>query len=390
MKAGWQDMLQRKIWILAGACLLLPCGAKAADKPQASKAQAAKPSATKDLRIVTVDVEGGAAVLFVTPEGKSLLIDTGWPPGMGGPRPMPGAPPAPPMPSSAERIAAAAASLGVTKIDYLLMTHYHVDHLGGLQALLAKLPVGTFIDHGPNREDLAANANPRQATMAPATLYPGWVAAYAGHGHITAEVGKKLDIGSMHLEFVTSDGHVPDAPLPGAGQPNPLCSDVPPKEKDGGQENVRSVGTLITFGKTRILDLGDLTWNKEIELLCPVNKVGKVDLYFVTGHGMDLSSSPPTAALAPVVAVMQNGPTKGGDEAVIKTVDSFPGLEGFWRLHYSVRYPELNGDPNFIANLEPLPDQGYSIGMDITPRGEITVMNGRNQFSKTYKEHGDR
>jgi beta-lactamase superfamily II metal-dependent hydrolase len=285
MKAGWQDMLQRKIWILAGACLLLPCGAKAADKPQASKAQAAKPSATKDLRIVTVDVEGGAAVLFVTPEGKSLLIDTGWPPGMGGPRPMPGAPPAPPMPSSAERIAAAAASLGVTKIDYLLMTHYHVDHLGGLQALLAKLPVGTFIDHGPNREDLAANANPRQATMAPATLYPGWVAAYAGHGHITAEVGKKLDIGSMHLEFVTSDGHVPDAPLPGAGQPNPLCSDVPPKEKDGGQENVRSVGTLITFGKTRILDLGDLTWNKEIELLCPVNKVGKVDLYFVTGHG---------------------------------------------------------------------------------------------------------
>jgi beta-lactamase superfamily II metal-dependent hydrolase len=380
MKAGWQDMLQRTVWILAGVCLLLPCGANAAGKPQA----------TKDLRIVTVDVEGGAAVLFLTPEGKSLLIDTGWPPGMGGPRPVAGAPPAPPLPSSAERIAAAAASLGVTKIDYLLMTHYHVDHLGGLQALLAKLPVGTFIDHGPNREDLPANANPRQVTMAPATLYPGWVAAYAGHEHITAEVGKKLDIGSMHLEFVTGDGHVLDAPLPGAGQPNPLCSDVPPKERDGGQENARSVGTLITFGKTRILYLGDLTWNKEIELLCPVNKVGKVDLYFVTGHGMDLSSSPPTAALAPVVAVMQNGPTKGGDEAVIKTVDAYPGLKGFWRIHYSVRYPDLNGDPNFIANLEATPDQGYSIGMDITPRGEITVTNGRNQFSKTYKAHGDR
>jgi beta-lactamase superfamily II metal-dependent hydrolase len=350
----------------------------------ASSAEA-KLKASKDLRIVTVDVEGGAAVLFVTPEGKSLLIDTGWPPGMGGPRPVAGVPPSPAGPSSADRIAAAAASLGVTKIDYLLMTHYHVDHLGGLQALLAKLPVGTFIDHGPNREETPANANPRQIATATATLYPNWQAAYAGHEHITAQVGETLDIGSMHLQFVTGDGHELNAPLPGAGQPNPLCAGVPQMERNGGEENVRSVGTLITFGKTRILEMGDLTWNKELELFCPVNKVGKVDVYFVTGHGMDLSSSPPTAALAPIVAVMQNGPTKGGDEAVIKTVDGYPGLEGFWREHYSVRYPDLNGDPNLIANLEAPPDQGYTIDLDINPRGEITVTNTRNQFSKTYK-----
>jgi glyoxylase-like metal-dependent hydrolase (beta-lactamase superfamily II) len=112
-----------------------------------------------DLRIVTVDVEGGAAVLFATPEGKSLLIDTGWPPGIGGPRPAPGAPSRPTLPSSADRIAAAAASLGVTKIDYLIMTHYHVDHVGGLQSLIAKIPVETFIDHGPNREEPPPNAN---------------------------------------------------------------------------------------------------------------------------------------------------------------------------------------------------------------------------------------
>jgi hypothetical protein len=145
---------------------------------------------------------------------------------------------------------------------------------------------------------------------------------------------------------------------------------------------------VITFGKTRILDLGDLTWNKEMELLCPANKVGKVDVYFVTGHGMDLSSSPPTGALDPLVALMQNGPMKGGDAAAINTVDSYPDLHGLWREHYSVRYPDLNGDPDYIANLNQQPDQGYSISVDITPIGIITVTNDRNQFSKVYHARG--
>ncbi len=356
----------------------------------AARAKPSVPEASRDLKIVTVDVEGGAAVLFVTPEGKSLLIDTGWAPGLGGPRPVPGAPPAPPLPSSADRIAAAAASLGITRIDYLLMTHYHADHLGGLEALLAKLPVGTFIDHGPNREEPPPNATPRQLAFATATQYPKWVAAYQGHGHITAQAGQQLDIGSMRLEFVTSDGRVLDTPLPGAGQPNSLCAGVPQMDRNGGEENVRSVGTLITFGKTRILELGDLTWNKEIELLCPANKIGKVDVYFVTGHGMNLSSSPETAALDPLVAVMQNGPTKGGDEAVIKTVNTYPGLKGFWRVHYTVRYPDLNGDPDYIANLNGVPDNGYSIDLDITRAGGITVTNSRNGFSKTYRARAAR
>ena len=346
------------------------------------------PKASKDLKIVMVDVEGGASILFVTPEHKSLLIDTGWAPGIGGPRPDPSAPPQPVQPSSADRIAAAAASLGVTKIDYLLMTHYHADHVGGLQALLAKLPAGTFIDHGPNREQPPENASPSQLSFAPATLYPNWVAAYQGHPHVTARAGEKLDIGSMHLEFVTSDGNVLLSPLPLGGQSNPLCSRVQPMARDGGEENARSLGVVITFGTTRILDLGDLTWNKEMELLCPTNMVGRVDVFFVTGHGMNLSSSPPTGAFDPLVALMQNGSMKGGDEAVIKTVDSYPDLQGFWREHYTVRYPDLNGDPNYIANLNQQPDQGYPISVDITPRGQITVANGRNQFSKVYHARG--
>jgi competence protein ComEC len=227
-----------------------------------------------------------------------------------------------------------------------------------------------------------------QRTFASATAYPHWEAAYHGHEHITAHVGQKLDIGSMHLEFVTSDGAVLASPLPGAGKTNSFCAGAPQKDNNGGEENVRSLGMLITFGKSRILYLGDLTWNKEMELLCPNNKIGKVDVYFVTGHGMNLSSSPPTAALEPLVAVMQNGPRKGGDDAVIKTVDSYAGLEGFWRLHYSVRYPDLNGDPNYIANLDGVPDQGNGIGLAITQKGSITVTNDRNHFSKTYEARG--
>jgi competence protein ComEC len=375
-------MFQRTIAIFVTASVLTILAARVDAKPIVQK--------SKDLTITMIDVEGGTAVLFVTPEGKSLLIDTGWPPGVGGPRATPGAPPLPSMPSSADRIAAVAASLGVKKIDYLVMTHYHVDHLGGLQALLAELPVGTFIDHGPNREDPPPNATPRQLAFATATLYPNWVAAYQGHEHITAQVGQTLDVGSMHLQFVTSDGHVPTAPLLGAGQLNPLCTDAPQMDRNGGEENVRSVGTLITFGKTRILELGDLNWNKEIELLCPTNKIGKVDVYFVTGHGMNLSSSPPTGALDPLVALMQNGPTKGGDEAVIKTVNTYPDLKGFWRSHYSVRYPDLNGDPNYIANLDSTPDHSYPISLDITPGGTITVTNDRNSFSKVYKARAAR
>lgn len=344
---------------------------------------------SKDLRIAVIDVEGGSSVLFVTPEGKSLLIDTGWPPGMGN-WPRMNQPPAGSTASSADRIVAAAKALGVNHFDYLLLTHYHVDHAGGVQALLEQMPADTFIDHGANSEvpppGMANNPRARQfAAFSSATLYEKWQAAYKDHKHITPTVGQDLNIGALHVKFVASNAELLDKPLPGAGQPNPLCAGVPQLARDGGVENVHSLGMLITFGKTRILDLGDNSWNNELKLLCPVNKIGKVDLYFVTQHGMDLSSSPPTAAFDPLVAVMQNGPMKGGDEAVIKTVDTYPDLEGFWRLHYSVRFPDLNPDPNLIANLNQEPDAAYPINIDITPSGKITVTNPRNNFSKTYE-----
>jgi competence protein ComEC len=353
-----------------------------------ARAQAKQPGAasSKDLKITVVDVEGGAATLFLTPEGKSLLIDTGWPPGFVYPRPKPGEPPPAPTTSSADRIAAAAERMGIKRIDYLEMTHYHGDHLGGLQSLLEKLPVDTFIDHGPNRQPPQPNAT-GQNPMSTDTLYGKWLAASQGHRHIAIQSGQALQIGSLHLKFVASDGKVLSAPLPGAGEPNPLCDSVVSKAPTSG-EDVASLGAVMTFGKTRILDLGDLTWDKELELVCPVNKIGKVDVYFVPGHGNDLSNISPNAAFDPLVALLQNGPRKGGDPDVIREVDSFPKLEGFWRLHANALYPDLDGDPDYIANLNVEPDQTYPIELDITKDGRISITNPRNGFSKTYQARG--
>ena len=344
-------------------------------------------ASSKHLKITVVDVEGGAATLFLTPEGKSLLIDTGWPPGFVFPRPKPGDPPPPPTTSSADRIVAAAETMGIKRIDYLEMTHYHGDHLGGLQSLLEKLPVDTFIDHGPDRQPPQPNATGRPNPMSTDTLYGKWLAASKGHRHITIHAGQTLQIGSLHLKFVASDGKVLSMPLPGAGEPNPLCKNVVSKAPTSG-EDVASLGVVMTFGRTRILDLGDLTWDKELELVCPVNKVGKVDVYFVPGHGNDLSNISPNAAFDPLVALLQNGPRKGGDPGPMHEVESFPELEGFWRLHADVLYPDLDGDPNYIANLNVEPDHAYSIDLDITRDGGITVTNPRNGFSKTYRARG--
>lgn len=363
--------------LMTVAALALLAQADAAPKKAA-------PKLSKDLKIISVDVEGGSAVIFLTPEGKSLLIDTGFPPNSGDPRLPAGTPPKT-LPSSADKIVAAAKELGITKFDYLLITHYHGDHVGGVPALLDKMPVDTFIDHGVNREMPAPNTPPERLARSTEGGFQTYMKLIAGKKHIVETVGQTLDIGSLHLEFVTADGNVPAQPLPGAGQANPDCAGVAKHPNDGGDENNRSLGMLMTFGKTRIVYLGDLTWNKEIELLCPVNKVGKTDIYFVTGHGMNLSSSPPTRALDPLVAVMQNGPTKGGDKEVITMVNSYPNLKGYWRTHNTIRYPDLNGDADYIANPNWLPDQNYHVTLDIAPSGTFTVTNSRNNFSQTYK-----
>jgi len=178
--------------------------------------------AKNHLKITAIDVEGGFATLYVTPQGHSLLIDTGWPAGMGGVKPEAGET-LPPTPSSAQRIAATVKAAGLKGIDYLLVTHYHVDHVGGAVELMSLIPVGTVLDHGPNREELAPNANPKFLGMAPATLYPKYLGAIGGRPHRVLKPGESLSMDAMKITAVDSDGEVPKSPL-GKGGPGANCA----------------------------------------------------------------------------------------------------------------------------------------------------------------------
>ncbi len=351
------------------------------------------------LKIVSVDVEGGGGTLFVTPEGKSLLIDTGWPGGYGLLASPDGAK------NSADRIVAAAKKLGLSKIDYVITTHYHMDHVGGMTELVAKMPVDTFIDHGPNVEHLppGQKEDPQLPGGAPDILYPKYLAVIKGHKHIVATPGQVIPIGSMTATIVSSDGKTLSKPLPGAGAPNPACNTAQAKSaKDvGGEENRRSVASVLRFGKVSIALFGDLSWDKERELSCPIGKLGHVNLLIVTQHGSNISSNPANIAdMRPDIALMGMGGKKGGDADPIKVIKASPGLMGFWQTHESFAHPEWSGDKQMIANLNPPaavvaahakelftvpPDRGHAIHAEITRDGKITMTNDRNGYSKTYQ-----
>jgi beta-lactamase superfamily II metal-dependent hydrolase len=350
------------------------------------------------LKIVSVDVEGGGGTLFVTPEGKSLLIDTGWPGGYGLLPSPDGAK------NSADRIAAAARKLGLSKIDYVIITHYHMDHVGGVVELAKQIPIDTFIDHGPNVEHLPPGVkdDPQLPGGAPDILYPKYLEVIKGHKHIVAKAGQVIPMGGMTDTIVSSNGVTLSKPLPGAGQPNAACDSALSKSDKpvGGEENRRSVASLLRFGKVSIALFGDLSWDKERELSCPVGKVGHVNLLIATQHGSNISSNPASIAdMHPDIVLMGAGGKKGGDEEAIKTLKASPGLMGFWQTHESFAHPEWSGDKNMIANLNPPPaaiaahakelftvppDQGHAIHAEITRDGKITMTNDRNGYSKTY------
>lgn len=321
------------------------------------------PVSAKPLQVYFVDVEGGQATLFVTPQGKSLLIDTGWP-GYNG--------------RDADRIAAAAKLAGITKIDFVLLTHYHQDHAGGVTQLAAKIPVGSFIDHGENREP---------ADSAAGQMFRGYQAFLEKESHkrMVVKPGDELPIAGIEAKVVSGDGLVLEKPLPGAGEASPTCSNSIPSPADTS-ENSRSLGVLFTFGKLRILDLGDLTSDKERLLMCPLNKLGKIDILVVSHHGSLTSSSPELLnGIAPRVAIMDNGATKGGAPLSWDTVEKSPRLEDLWQLHYSNEGGAAhNVADTFIANLSGPADAGNYLKLTASPDGSFEVYNARTQATKHY------
>lgn len=327
-----------------------------------TSAWAASSNVKKALRIYFVDVEGGQATLFVTPAKQSLLIDTGWPGNDG---------------RDADRIVAAAKAAGISKIDYVLITHFHMDHVGGVPQLAARIPIGTFIDHGENRE--TTDAATEQVWQAYQNLL-----ATGKYKHITAKPGDVLPILGIGAVVASADGAVLDRPLPREGEDNPYCKDEAPYPADQ-TENLRSLGTVLTFGKLRILDLGDLTKDKEMELICPRNKLGKIDIYIVSHHGWYQSGSAALVnAIAPRVAIMDNGAKKGGSPAVWDIIEKSPRLENLWQLHFSVEGGEAhNVAEEFIAN-PPGPDAGNYLELTAWPDGNFEVFNSRTGKARAY------
>jgi competence protein ComEC len=321
----------------------------------------------KPLTVYFIDVEGGQSTLFVTPSHQSLLVDTGWPDNDD---------------RDANRIMQVAKQAGLDHIDFLLITHFHVDHVGGVPNLAKKIHIDTFVDHGANRETTDS------VTEQGFEKYQA-VLAQSHAKHILAKPGEMIPLSGLTTTIGSADGNTIDTALPGVGQPNPYCKNSLTRPPDK-TENGRSVGFVMQYGKMRLVDLGDLTWDKEMQLMCPDNKLGQMDVYVVSHHGWYPSSSPAFVnGIAPRVAIMDNGETKGGSPVPWETIEKSPRIKDLWQLHYSDEGgAEHNVATPYIANVRGASAKGGTDGHYIRllayPNGKLVVFNSRTEQSKTY------
>jgi beta-lactamase superfamily II metal-dependent hydrolase len=324
-------------------------------------------SQTRTLDIYWIDVEGGAATLVVSPSGESLLFDVGWETGD----------------RDAQRIATAARAAGLTRIDHFVLSHFHADHAGGLVALSRLLPIGRCYDRG----DFIEPANQR------------WRDAYLSVCQDTrtiVKVGTRIPMQGVEVEVVASNGELITGPLAGGG-PNPLCATAENRPPDV-PENQLNIGALFTSGRFRFLDLADLDWQKEMELACPVNRIGPVTIWQAGRHGaLDGAGAPGFLyAIAPQVVIVNNGPRKGlgGPTGAARRaltphyerLQSIPGVEDIWQVHRSLFPGAQNAADERIANLVDADQcEGHGLKVSVRRNGGFTVTNSRTGVGKTYQ-----
>ena len=319
-------------------------------------------SRAESLDIYFIDVEGGAATFIVTPEHESILIDCG---------------------SKSEdlrdlnRILHVAKLAGISKIDHFVVSHFHSDHFGPILQLSQTIPIVHFYDHALMQPDQEYDKD----------LYADYQKASQGkrqvlHAGDTIPLKKKTV--PLRLICVVADGKVIPKPVGvGAGH-NSFC-DVPAKPVDTS-DNAKSIGLLLSYGDFDFLDLGDLTWNIEHQLVCPNNPLGKVDLQMVTHHGLDLSSNPALVrVIEPTVSVMCNGPHKGANREVVSLLKSIPSLKATYQLHRNVELSEKdNPDKSQIANWEEN-CKGEFIKVSVSPAAKtFSVTVGEKGKSSIY------
>jgi len=323
-------------------------------------------AAARPLEMYALDV-GGKAFLLISPSGETILIDAG-------------------VPATADRIVEACKALGVKKIDYMVVSHYDGDHVGGVPGLAARIPIGTFVDHGPNVQMTAGTIKNVEA----------YNAVTAKARHLVVKAGDIIPVKGMDVLVVMAAGKAIAEPLKGAGQQNPACDTTPRKvwgldargilDNHDTNENSQAITLLVTYGRFRMLDPADLTWNKDRELFCPMNRVGTVDLYMTANHGVENANSPVMVnALRPRVVIADNPTSHGATAEVFGIIEASPGLEDYWQMNYVPANGEKANVPaDFIANLAGGPG-GKWIKISVERNGAFTVTNTRNNFAKTYK-----
>ncbi len=313
------------------------------------------------LEIFWIDTEGGAATLIATPDGPIVLVDTGFP----GDR-------------DADRIAAVVQDeLGASSIELCIITHYHLDHVGGVPDVVGRVPIDAFWDHGDSVE---AGGGQGQE------LWQDYLAVADGKRTVV-EPGRVEQIGGVELTIVSSATQVIEDALPGGGAANPACDGAGNMNPDNG-ENGNSVGFVLRFGDFEMLDLGDLTWSYEDELACPLGRLGPIDLYQTTHHGLSISGATQLVhGIDPLVVVMNNGANKGGDASTFERIFAAPSQPDLWQQHRALGNDDAHNAPDdFIANLaDGDDDEGFAIHARIEGDGAITVTNRRNGNSRAYR-----
>ena len=294
------------------------------------------------LNIYYIDTEGGQSTLFVSPSGESLLVDTG----NAGERDL-------------SRIVETLRAAGVSRIDHMWTTHFHGDHVGAMLEVAKQFPIQHFYDHGtPNPKDRIISA---QFLTAYTELSQG--------KRTIVKPGDKVKMSGLDITTVASANQFIRTNLAGGGRANPACAETRPMDESNyfDPDNGESAGFIMAYGRFRTADLGDLTWNGEIDLMCPTNRIGTVDVYLTSHHGLEKSGSPALVhALQPRVAVMNNGTRKGGEAGTFRVLNASPGLEDLWQLHWAHNTPLENRPAMFIANMD---DNATIAGVLTQPAG---------------------
>jgi hypothetical protein len=349
--------------------------------------------AAGSMTIYIIDVGSGNACLIVSPTGQSMLVDAG-------------------TPDVAKRVLEVIRQAGVKEIDYLVVSHYHGDHYGGVPYLAQNIRIINFVDHGVNVEYGKSYEWWKERRGAA----PGFRADFGKHvdanydtyekvlqmgHHIVVKAGDTIPVQGIDVAVVTAAGQAVSRPLQGAGNLNPACADVKLRAEDDA-DDAQSIGLLVTYGKFRFINLGDLTWNVSYRVFCPDNKVGTVDAYMITHHAQSLKKSLgpyywglsccPKAevyGLHPEIAILSLGPTSRGEMGsgeALKLVKSTPGLQDVWQTNFITGglEKEYNASKEHCANIGTTDDQPEFIKLVSDPNGSFTVTNSRNGLTKHY------